>query len=215
MIPAAVSASTQAPLALHAADEGLLRRVFARHACRREPSGPVLTEYVGALARAFMRWLTDAFHVRPSLAENLTLGVEIFAIAAVGLGLGLLAVAVLRRVRAFGGPRGPASPRLDWAEADGRPPALDRSAWRREIESRLKSGDVAGALEALWWWLAASLTVNEAIDESWTTRELLVRARRPELLRAGFGLDVLMYGRTSPSVADVGACLARFEKELR
>ena len=124
-------------------------------------------------------------------------------------------MAGLRRVRGFGGARGPAAPRPDWAEADGRSPAPDRSAWRRQIESRLEGGDVAGALEALWWWLAASLTVNEAIDESWTTRELLVRARRPELLRAGFGLDALMYGRTSPSVADVGACLERLEKELR
>jgi hypothetical protein len=215
MIPAAVSASTRAPLVLHAADEVLLKHVLGDTRVVRKPSGPELTDYFGALAHAFVRWLKDVFHARPSLAENLTLGVEILALAAVGLGLGLLAVAALRRARAFGGPRGPAAPRRDWTEAAGRPAALDRAAWRREIESRLKGGDVAGALEALWWWLAASLTVDEAIDESWTTRELLVRARRPELLRAGFGLDALMYGRTSPSAADVGACLARFEEKLR
>ena len=175
MIPGAVSASTRAPLALHAADEALLRRVLGDTHVAVKPSGPELSGYIGALTRAFMRWLTDVFHVRPALAENLTLGIEVFAIAAVGLGLGLLAVAGLR----------------------------------------LEGGDVAGALEALWWWLAASVTLNAAIDESWTTRELLVRARRPELLRAGSGLDALMYGRSSPSAADVGACLARFEAEIR
>lgn len=214
MILPAASASTQTPLVLHAADEGLLRQVLAQTRVVRRPSGPELTDYFGALADAFMRWLKGLFSARPSLAENLTLAVEIFAIAAVGLGLGLLAVAILRRVRANAGPRGPAVPRLGWKEADGRAPGLDRSAWRRRIQARLERGDVAGALEALWWWLATSLTVDEAIDESWTTRELLVRARRPELLRAGFGLDALMYGRTSPSPADVGACLARFEERL-
>lgn len=215
ILPAAsTSAMTQAPLVLHAADEGLLRRVFAETRAVRKPSGPELTDYFGALAHAFTRWLKGLFATRPSLAENLTLTVEILAIAAVGLALGLSAVAILRRVRAAARPRGPAVPRLGWTEADGQAPALDRSAWRREIQSRLERGDVEGALEALWWWLAASLIADEPIDESWTTRELLVRARRPELARAGFVLDGLMYGRTSPSRADVGACLARFEEKL-
>lgn len=214
MILPAASAATPAPLVLQAADEGLLRRVLVETHVVRQPSGPDLADYFGALAHAFMRWVKGLFSARPSLAENLTLTVEIFAVAAVGLGLGLLAVALLRRVRASARPGGPAVPRLGWKEGDGQAPALDRSAWRREIQARLERGDVAGSLEALWWWLAASLTVDEAIDESWTTRELLVHARRPELARAGFGLDALMYGRTSPSPADVGACLARFEEKL-
>ncbi len=213
MTPPGALAASQPPFVLHAAQEGLLRQVLAETRVARAPAGPDLTGYFSALARAFARWLAGMFSARPSLADNLLLAVGVFAIAAVGLGLGLLAVAILRRVRAIPA-RGPTVARLGWTETAKNAPALDRPGWRGEIELRLSRGDVAGALEALWWWLAASLTVDEAIDESWTTRELLVRARRPELLRPGAALDTLMYGRRSPSAQDVGACLARFEEKL-
>jgi hypothetical protein len=106
-------------------------------------------------------------------------------------------------------------PRLGWTEIpEGVPLLCDRRAWKAEIEARLASGDVAGALEAFWWWLASSLSLESAVDASWTTRELLAKARRRELLGLGARLDVLMYGPRIPSSDDVIACLARFEENL-
>lgn len=214
MILPAISAASQTPLVYRAAEQELLRNVMGATGVARSPAGPEPTGYFAALARAFARWLGKLFSSQPGLADGLRIAVAAFAIAAVGLGLGLLAVAILRRVRARRGSVESAVERLGWTETPDGASALDRSGWKAEMESRLSRGDVAGALEALWWWLAAALTLDEPVDASWTTRELLVRARRPELLRSGAVLDTLMYGRRSPSAGDVGACLARFEGEI-
>ncbi|HWZ85701.1 MAG TPA: hypothetical protein VN032_05830 [Thermoanaerobaculia bacterium] len=212
-VPGALAAP-QTPFVLHASERGLLREVLAQTRVARTPAGPEWTGYVSALANGFARWLARIFSARPSLGENLRLSIELVAIAAVGLALGLLAVAILRRVRALPGSRRNGSPRLAWTPAAASAPSRDRAGWRREVELRLSRGDVAGALEALWWWLAASLAVGAPIDESWTTRELLDRARRPDLSQPGARLDTLMYGRRGPSAEDVTACLRRFEEGL-
>ena len=132
MIPAAVSASTQAPLALHAADEGLLRRVLARHACRREALGARAHRLhrrararVHALAHG-RRSMSGRLWRRTSLSASRSSRSPPSAWASVCSPWPFCAACARSAVA-----RGPASPRLDWAEADGRPPALDRSAWRR------------------------------------------------------------------------------------
>ena len=214
MILTGAPATLPEPFALRAADEGLLRQVLAQTRVARESAGPDLTGFFAAWARAMVSRLAEIFSARPSLAENLLVAVEVMAIAAAGLGIGLLVVALLRRVRALRGPKGAGIPRLGWTEAPAGAPTRDRLSWRREIEACLGSGDIAGALEALWWWLASSLPLEAAIGASWTTRELLFRARRPELYRAGAVLDALMYGRRRPSREDVADCLARFEERL-
>ena len=61
------------------------------------------------------------------------------------------------------------------------PLAVDESSvdrrWGEELEQALGAGQVMPALEALWWWLAERLLGDRA-DKSWTSRELLVNARR-------------------------------------
>ena len=60
-------------------------------------------------------------------------------------------------------------------------PPRGRKAWTLRLEALLAAGDVAGALAALRWWLACGIAAGE-VDESWTTRELLERCGRTDLL---------------------------------
>ena len=55
---------------------------------------------------------------------------------------------------------------------------------------------------------------GERADASWTTRELLVRASRTDLLALAGDLDALMYSSVRPAPSDVTACLERLERVL-
>jgi hypothetical protein len=120
----------------------------------------------------------------------------------VGLGAAALLVAAARL--AHRRPRrqawaGQGSPRPGGAPLTA---GRDAAAWRDELEGRLLAGDVAGALEAAWWWLARSL-LGDAVDAAWTGREVLDRAGRPDLLPLVRRLDLLAYGPRRPRVEEV------------
>jgi hypothetical protein len=51
-------------------------------------------------------------------------------------------------------------------------------------------------------------------DPSWTTRELVSRAKRSELTPVARDLDRLAYGRAAPGVRDVRALAAALEGML-
>jgi hypothetical protein len=202
------------PFSWHAADASMVRRILAESDVLTKPERPSLMAYAGAWFEAMFRWIARFFEQKAGLVDGLLKGLAIFALGTVVLTLILVGVAVVRRLRDRA-PRGYAAPRFGRPDVlDEAPPARDRAGWRAQIEERLSRGDVAGALEALWWWLASSLTLESAVDASWTTRELLVRARRRELLGLGGILDVLMYGPHPTTAHDVKACLARFEEKL-
>jgi hypothetical protein len=207
-------AAAPAGFAPHRADMDLLRGVLERTRVVRSPSGPRIGSYLEALAAALMRWIGRLLG-RGRFADDVVLAVKIAALAIVAAAAAFLAVSVWRWIgaRRRAGPI--AIPRLDW-RTEGRAglAALDRDAWRTRLDERLAAGDLAGALEALWWWFAASLELEGDVDPSWTTRELLRRARRPELSGAASDLDVLMYGPRAPAPVDVAACLASLERRL-
>ncbi len=196
------------------ADAELVRRILTGTGVVREPSRPSLAGYVSAWGEAIARWIADFFSARPELAEGIVTAMELVAIGVVATAAALLIVVLLRRASRLKPASPPPPPGWSRIPEPAPPAALDRTAWKSELEARLARGDVAGALEALWWWLAASLSLGVPVDPSWTTRELLVKARRPELMGTSAALDVLMYGRGIPSPADVRACLARFEERL-
>jgi hypothetical protein len=214
LAPSAEAAAPGAPaFAFRSADPELVRRVLTETGVVREPSGPSLVGYVSAWGEAIARWISDFFSARPELAEGIVSAMELIAIGVVATAAVLLIAIVLRR--ASRSRTGAPPPPDAWSRIpEPVSAALDRDAWRRELDARLSRGDITGALEALWWWLAASLTLGVPVDPSWTTRELLVNARRPELIGTSAALDGLMYGRGVPSSADVRTCLARFEERL-
>jgi hypothetical protein len=202
------------PLVYHPADGEMVRQILRETGVATKPAGPQLSSYLGAWIDALMRWIVGFFAERPVFAGGILTAAVIIAIVTVALALTLVALSIVRRVRDRG-PRGPSVLRIGGTETpEDVPPLRERFAWRAEIEARLSRGDMAGALEAFWWWLATSLSLESNVDASWTTRELLERARRHELLGLGGALDVLMYGPRTPLPENVTACLARFEEKL-
>ena len=110
--------------------------------------------------------------------------------------------------------RSPLDERADVApESEQQRRERDRDEWRAELEGRLAHSDVNGALEATWWWLARSV-LGESVRSSWTSGELLFRARRPALREPLRTLERLMYGGVLPSVDEVRALARDLEETL-
>ncbi len=74
--------------------------------------------------------------------------------------------------------------------------------WEGELKRHLETGDVAAATQALWWWLAGRLAADRA-EPSWTSRELVVRAGRHDLLTDVRRLDRMIYGLRRPSPGEL------------
>lgn len=195
-----------------AADRDLLERVMTEASVERSLPAPSWSAYsvdLGralnqALARRFgrwFRWLESQGRAFQWLAWGL--------LVVPTLALAILLVRAMRRPRAR---LGLVPPRKGSIEATA-PAARDREAWRAELERRLGEGDVAGALAALWSWLARSLSGGE-FDGAWTTRELLERSDRRDLSPLGRTLDRMVYGPIRPASADVRLLLDRLEAAL-
>lgn len=202
-------------LAPSRADLDVLHDVLTRTRVMATPAGPTFASYVQALAGGLARWISRALRTRPDLSEDLALAVEVAALALIAAALSALAIWLWRRLAARRNLPAAEGPRTEWQTAPRTGTGTwDRSRWRSRIDDLLSSGDLAGALEAVWWWFATSLDLDGVIDTSWTTRELLRRAGRPELSRAAVVLDVLLYGRRVPSRAEVVSCVGRLEEIL-
>lgn len=195
------------PIPQASADHALLERLLRESGVdRTAPSGSHL-EYLANLLQAIMGWLGN--QVRPLawvLRSDVAKVLLWIVVAGIFVALGLF---LARRVRTFR--------RRKHVSLEGtrQPEAVEKqdSDWRREIEARLLRGDVAAALEALWWWLARALCGPRA-DASWTSRELLFQAGRGDLRPLANTLDRLVYGAGSPHPDEVRRLLARFEDSL-
>lgn len=145
----------------------------------------------------FFDWLSDLSGLVSWLSWDLVQWVL------VGVLLALLAVLVfllVRRLLANRRQRSDGDGRVR-AEAPRRPVHASRD-WAEELRLRLEEGDVAGALEALWWWLATGVGVPDA-DPAWTSRELLAAAGRLDLRRPVRRLDHMIYGPEPPRIDQV------------
>jgi hypothetical protein len=94
-------------------------------------------------------------------------------------------------------------------------PAPPRAAtdWLLELERRLAAGDLAGALEALWWVFAGTIAHGE-VRASWTSGELVARAGREDLRPLAAQLDRFRYGPLRPAAADVRALAGRLSARV-
>ncbi|MDY7096096.1 MAG: hypothetical protein SX243_24240 [Acidobacteriota bacterium] len=112
------------------------------------------------------------------------------------------------------------------------PAPREAGGWRRELEkilfagdqaagdqeaSDLTPGELARALEALWWWIARSLAGSRA-DASWTSGDLLRHTGRRDLRGHLAILDTLRYGSDGPPLAsargELRELLQRFDQAL-
>jgi len=200
-----------APLPAAAADAGALQR--ALQGVERERPSPSAAAYLAMVmeraARALSRLLqplAEALH----LGQPVVVLVSRAALAIAGILLAVLLVRVLRASR-----RRPAGVPavLETRAASAAVPHSRAAAWRTELDVRLGAGDVAGGLEALWWFLARSVAAAD-VDPSWTSQDVLSRAGREDLGPLAARLDRLVYGPVRPALADVRALLAGVERAL-
>lgn len=208
----AALAAAAAALPPRAADEALLRRVMDEQAVARALPEPSWLDYLWHLLRTAVEAV-----LRPVLSrldglpvQGLARALAVAALAAVALLAVGLAVRWLRRRRQAVLPGSDARGQAGAAPQDASRPA---ASWRGAFEERLAAGDVAGAVEALWWWLATAIA-REPVDASWTTHELLTRAGRPDLRAIGVGLDRLTYAAARPGADDVRALATRLQAAL-
>ncbi|MCB1055093.1 MAG: DUF4129 domain-containing protein, partial [Acidobacteria bacterium] len=160
------------------------------------------------LVSPFVRWLSIGSSALPVSLTLLTwLGWSLLAAALVAA-----VVMLVRHARGLQGRRAVA-PAVAPVATEPRPEAEPAEHWRRELELRLAGGDLAGALAALWWWLARKVSGAE-VDPSWTGGELVRHSRRPELLPAVRRLDTLTYGGREVRPEEVRELLDRLEGEL-
>jgi len=203
------------PVAFATADPALVEGILRETAVERRLPGPSWTGYVQDLAEAAFEGLVEFIRpffqrLKPLFGRDLEVPALILLIT---IGVTLLYVLVRAAVVRVGqGARRPSAARPEVAKATAAA-TDDRETWRGQLEARLARGEVAPALEALWWWLARSLSGAEA-SSSWTSRELLASAERPDLLPLTAVLDRMIYGSTPPVPDDVRRLLVRLDEAL-
>ncbi len=194
------------------ADLELVQRVLRETGVDQTVPAPGLPAYLQAAAERFMDWLQ---HHAPGLRALLPWIAGLAPAAAVVAGvlvLGTLLVVLVKAVRARR--RRSTLPLAAPAPVRARVPSeRDRDVWRADLERRLLAGDVAGGLEALWWWFACSIATVR-VDPSWTSFELLARCRRTDLAPLARGLDTLLYGAARPEVDDLRRFFQRLDSVL-
>ncbi len=197
------------------ADVELVQRVLRDTGVDQTVPPPSWSGYLYALARALVDALSDRV---PRLRGLTTLPGLLGPISTVALAvLVAMIVIVLVRVAVTARRRRRAARASGSSAVPPRPlaPSVERDAlaWRAEIDRRLAAGDLAGALEAVWWWFARRLSAR-AVDPAWTSGELLVRSGRRDLAPLANRLDRLLYGPVRPAPDDVRRFVARGEGAL-
>jgi hypothetical protein len=202
MTPAA-AAMPPITLAPVAADHALVRRVLEQERIAHALPAPDWSEYLVELARAVLEALPDA--IAPARDAIAGLGISMETVAAVLGGVvtvtlvSLAAIVVWRMLRRTR-PGGRFAEVADAAAVREAP--RDPSRWRALFEEHLRAGRIAEALEAAWWWLAASIS-RGPVDPSWTSGELLARAGRADLRSWASRLDRKTYGPLRPAPDDL------------
>ena len=162
----------------------------------RDPPTPSWAGYAGVLTAEAVRRMWDGLApmrglFAPRSIETLAWAFLALVLVAAGI---VLAREHLRRRDGV-----PAPPAAGGTLAS---PSVEAKDWLATLERRLAAGDVTGALEALWWVFARRVTLRE-VSASWTSSELVARARRLDLWPLAQQLDRFRYGPRRPTPADV------------
>jgi hypothetical protein len=198
------------PIPWSRSNGALLNRILAESGVDRSPARPGWTSYVEAWAGAFTRWLNHLLGRNSGVLSGVVEGVALMAWILAGGAVILLALWAWRWVAKR-------SARDEVSAPQVRERALETSStltpqeWRAELEHNLSSGDVVGALKALWWWVARSVA-GDAVDESWTSEQLLAASRRLDLKRGVATLDRMLYGARRPEVEEVRVLFGQLAK---
>jgi hypothetical protein len=194
------------------ADHAVLERVLTSSGVERTPVPPE-SSYLGELVRSGLDALFQGLEkgARMIHVPRQVLIAAVFVAAAVALFL--LGRALLPHLLLLGRRAPGIQERLAMAAVSAPAAELDAAGWRAELDRRLSAGLSAEALEAAWWWLARSLAGSRALAD-WTSRDLVIRAGRPELAALIRRLDAFIYGPRRPAPDEVRGLVSRLEEAL-
>jgi hypothetical protein len=139
-------------------------------------------------------------------------GLLVVVLLGAGVLLALLVAALAGRRRAV--PERAGEPGLELAPSRAAAPPLDADAWHARLGARLAAGDAAGALEALWCWLLATLSGDGADPRPLAARRLVRAAGRRDLLPLLHGLEAASYGAEPLAPARVRELAREAERTL-
>ena len=191
------------------ADTAAVERVLIEAGVERTVAPPGWSAYLQSLLEALFEALARPFGRAMSGAVQWLSPLAVIVIALIVMFVAWILIRALEQRR-----RALPRPATDVKRAPASPPVpRDARAWREALERALEAGQVGTALEALWWWIACSLSAG-AVERSWTSRELVARAGRAEMAGPARELDRWLYGPRRPEVAEIRRLVAHLEQVL-
>jgi hypothetical protein len=210
---AAVAQNRPAEFRFETADSDLVERLARENAVDTAVPRRGVFAYLGHLGHRLAIWFMDLL-LQPLGRYAKGVGNAIGAtalVAAVLTAVLLLVVGLRYLVRRRRTPLASASSAIP-----GPAPQLsawDTARWRQELQHRIEVADVAGSIEAVWWWLARSL-LGSRVQDSWTSGELLSSANRAGLKEPVRRLERMMYGTRTPSLEEILDLVRSLERQL-
>jgi hypothetical protein len=206
-------ASANPPYHFLRAEAGLVERALGETGADRVPAGPSILAYSQAWAEAVGRWIDRVLSLHGDVWSGFVLALQILGLVLVAVAAGLLGAAIWRLVRKKLQPQEDTLRQVHDREAGDSAVPLSAEEWKHEIDRRLSVGDLAGSLEALWWWMARSVGGTE-VDASWTSRQIVRSFRRQDLAADLARLDRMIYGARRPAVPEIRGLFSRLADAL-
>ncbi len=194
------------------ADRAILERVLTSSGVERTPVPPE-SSYLGELVRSGLDALFQGLEKGARMIHLPRQALIAAAFVAAAVALLLIGRALLPHLRLLRRKVPGSEERLAAAAISTPATELDAAGWRAELDRRLAAGLPAEALEAAWWWLARSLAGSRALAD-WTSRDLVLRAGRPDLAALIRRLDAFIYGPLRPAPEEVKGLVSRLEDAL-
>lgn len=212
LVSAAVAQNRPGEFHFETADSELIERLARENAVDTAVPRRGVLAYLGHLRHRLAIWFMDLLQPLGRYAKGVgnAIGGTVL-VAAVLTAVLLLFVGLHYVVRRRRTPLAPASSPILGPEPHA--PSWDTARWRQELRHRIEESDVAGSLEAVWWWLARSL-LGSRVQDSWTSGDLLSSANRAGLKEPVRRLERMMYGARTPSLEEVLDLVQFLERQL-
>ncbi len=213
IVPIAVLLSVSGAVAaagVDGVDNQLIEEIYTQTNLAESQPAPGFGAYAGHLVREALAALF------PPLADRVSTFLNLSTWFWLALGAGALVTAIALLLQGF------SQRRVIHSEGKAaeigvefeQQPKYSPQEWIERHRRAMQAGDLAAALEALWWWVASVLS-PPGLDSSWTTRQLTRFAGNDAIRIALRRLDELAFGTASADRSDVVALQSSLASDLQ